>query len=161
MKKIFLLCAAIFMFLIPLAPVTHALSDDRLTVYQTLFTSSMPMVSANNRFSMQFNVYGDLQLWDNRNRKMIWNNNVSDTRIQKLKIDYYSGRLVISDNQGTPYWTSDNKAWATAWYGADNVPVNLRGNVLIMQNDGNLVLYNNENPSAGWYPVWASNTGGH
>ncbi|WKL02052.1 hypothetical protein Q0F98_37930 [Paenibacillus amylolyticus] len=40
------------------------------------------------------------------------------------------------------------------------MPANLRGNVLIMQTDGNLVLYNNENPALGWYPVWASNTGG-
>lgn len=35
------------------------------------------------------------------------------------------------DPQKTPYWTSDNLAWAKEWYGADNVPANLRGNVLI------------------------------
>ncbi|MFE6076250.1 hypothetical protein ACFVQB_17365 [Paenibacillus sp. NPDC057886] len=159
MKKVVLLFAAIFMFLLSIAPSASA-AGDRL-IYDIMYNNSIPLVSSNNRFSLQYNVYGDLQLWDNRTRTMLWNTKTSDTRINHFKIDYWSGKLVLQDPQNTPYWTSDNKAWSTAWYGADNVPPNLRGNVLIVQNDGNLVLYNTETPSTGWYPVWASNTGGH
>ncbi|MDN4602873.1 hypothetical protein P5G61_16665 [Paenibacillus sp. F6_3S_P_1C] len=161
MKKVFLSCLAILMFLIPFSPVTSAASGDRL-IYDTMYNvAGGGLVSNNNRFSFQFDNWGDAQIWDVKTRTMIWNSKTKDTRIHKLQINYFSGKLVISDPQNTPYWTSDNLAWAKAWYGADNVPANFRGNVLIMQTDGNLVLYNNENPALGWYPVWASNTGGH
>ncbi|MEK4365826.1 hypothetical protein MKX68_25630 [Paenibacillus sp. FSL M8-0212] len=160
MKKVFLSCLAMLIFLIPFSPVTSA-SGDRL-IYDTMYNvAGRGLVSDNNRFSFQFDNWGDAQLWDVKTRTMLWNSKTKDMRIHKLQIRYFSGKLEISDPQNTPYWTSDNLAWAKAWYGADNVPANLRGNVLIMQNDGNLVLYNNENPAMGWYPVWASNTGGH
>ncbi|AEI41674.1 hypothetical protein KNP414_03116 [Paenibacillus mucilaginosus KNP414] len=40
------------------------------------------------------------------------------------------------------------------------MPTNLSGDLLIVQDDGNLVLYNTKDTARGWYPVWASNTYG-
>lgn len=159
-KKVFLSSLTLLMFLISLSPTAFAVSGDRIT-YEILYTGAGGwLVSNDNRFVLQFDNYGDGFIWDVKGKKKIWNTNTRDTRISKLQIDYYSGKIVLSDSQNTPYWMSDNLGWAKAAYGESNVPANLRGNVLIMQTDGNLVLYNNENPYLGWYPVWASNTGG-
>ncbi|GGF91102.1 hypothetical protein GCM10010912_40210 [Paenibacillus albidus] len=159
MKKIILLIFAVFMLQLPIAPATFA-AGERLTTSETMYNNAIPLVSNNITYSLQFSAAGDLQLWNNRTRTMLWNTKTSDLRISQLRIDQYSGKLKLMDAYNTPYWTSDNSAWANAWYGQGNVPVNLVGDLLIVQNDGNLVLYNTKNVGIGWYPVWASNTGG-
>jgi hypothetical protein len=54
MKKVFLTCLAILMFLIPFSPVTSAASGDRL-IYDTMYNvAGGGLVSNNNRFSFQF-----------------------------------------------------------------------------------------------------------
>ncbi|WP_440113645.1 hypothetical protein [Paenibacillus sp. QZ-Y1] len=159
MKKIILLLFAVFMIQLPIAPATFA-AGERLTVRETFTANAIPLRSNNMTYSLEFMPSGDIQLWNNRTHTMIWHTNTRDLRISQLSIDHYNGRLKLMDWNNTPYWTSDNNAWANAWYGQGNVPVNLVGDLLIVQDDGNLVLYNTKNLSIGWYPVWASNTGG-
>lgn len=159
MKKITLLFFAAFMLLLPVSPRTFAYGE-RLTVYESFIMNSNPLVSNNITYSLNFTTSGDIQLWNNRKRTMLWHTNTRDLRISQLRIDQYNGRLKLMDVNNTPYWTSDNDAWANAWYGPNNVPANLRGDLLIVQDDGNLVLYNTKDLNRGWYPVWASNTGG-
>ncbi|MDQ0658313.1 hypothetical protein [Paenibacillus sp. W2I17] len=158
MKKTFLLSLAMFLLLLPFSSTTFAFQE-RLTVSDTMHTAGR-LVSNNNTYIMGLNGFGVLELRNVRNKTLLWNTNVKDLRINMLIIDQYNGRLKLTDYSNTPYWTSDNQAWANAWYGPGNVPENLVGDLLIMQNDGNLVLYNTKNIAKGWYPVWATNTGG-
>ncbi|ETT63273.1 hypothetical protein C173_23297 [Paenibacillus sp. FSL R7-277] len=157
MKKIFLLLFAVLMIQLPIASATFAFGE-RLTVRERFIGNASPLVSNNMKYILNFMPSGDIQLWNNHKRTMIWHTNTSDFRISQLAIDQYNGRLKLMDWNNTPFWTSDNNAWATAWYGQGNVPVNLVGDLLIVQDDGNLVLYNTKNVGLGWYPVWASNT---
>lgn len=60
MKKVFLSCLAMLIFLIPFSPVTSA-SGDRL-IYDTMYNvAGRGLVSDNNRFSFQFDNWGDAQ----------------------------------------------------------------------------------------------------
>ncbi|MGQ8873443.1 hypothetical protein [Paenibacillus sp. TSA_86.1] len=60
-------------------------------------------------------------------------------------------------------WSMNTEAWIPGHHGS-GLPVNTTGDTLIMQSDGNLVLYNttltNQYYPNSWIPVWASNTGG-
>ncbi|MEK3773880.1 hypothetical protein MHI48_05595 [Paenibacillus sp. FSL H7-0942] len=158
MKKTFLLSLAMFLLLLPFSSTTFAFQE-RLTVSENM-TFTTRLLSDNSRYLFNFNVQGDVELRNVKKKTLIWSTNLKERRVVMLVIDQYNGRLKLTDYSNTPYWTSDNQAWANAWYGPGNVPENLVGDLLIMQNDGNLVLYNTKNIAKGWYPVWATNTGG-
>ncbi|WP_338551457.1 hypothetical protein [Paenibacillus sp. KS-LC4] len=59
-------------------------------------------------------------------------------------------------------WFTDTASWISK--NGRGLPTNTTGDTLIMQNDGNLVLYNSTlttiNYPNSWIPVWASNTTG-
>ncbi|PQP84747.1 hypothetical protein C0Q44_09525 [Paenibacillus sp. PCH8] len=159
MKKTIILAVTLFMLLLSVAPSTFA-AGDRLTTRETFNIAVSPLVSNNLAYALYFTPSGDIQLRNVRSHKILWNTKTKNLNIFQFRIDQYSGKLTLTDIKNTPYWTSDNKAWATAWYGQGNEPENLKGDLLLVQEDGNLVLYNTINLDRGWYPVWASNTTG-
>lgn len=60
-------------------------------------------------------------------------------------------------------WIANTASWISTHHG-NTLPTDTTGDTLIMQSDGNLVLYNttltNSQYPNSWIPVWASNTGG-
>ncbi|NRR01829.1 hypothetical protein HP570_06315 [Brevibacillus sp. RS1.1] len=154
MKKIALLLFAVFMIQLHFTSATFAFWNDRLKPNQEMTGSLM---SINGKYQLGFNVYNGLQL-KNRSNTVLWSVNTNRAG-HSLKLDFYSGKLVLLRGNGDPLWYSDNAAWSNIHY-QGKPPVNLRGDLMIMQDDGNLVLYNTTDLNQGWYPVWASNTGG-
>ncbi|MFX3645728.1 MAG: hypothetical protein ACE3K2_24100 [Paenibacillus sp.] len=84
------------------------------------------------------------------------------------KFEYYYGwgydRVwVIDTSTLQSIWTPNTLSWIPGHHGS-SLPTNTTGDTLVMQSDGNLVLYNttltNSNYPNSWIPVWASNTGG-
>ncbi|WP_336763316.1 hypothetical protein [Paenibacillus sp. USHLN196] len=84
------------------------------------------------------------------------------------KFEYYTGwgydKVWVIDTsilQGV--WSANTASWIPGHHGS-SLPANTTGDTLVMQSDGNLVLYNttltNSNYPNSWIPVWASNTGG-
>ncbi|WP_340015098.1 hypothetical protein [Paenibacillus sp. FSL K6-1318] len=84
------------------------------------------------------------------------------------KFEYYTGwgydRVwVIDTSTLQSIWTPNTISWIPGHHGS-SLPTNTTGDSLVMQSDGNLVLYNttltNDYYPNSWIPVWASNTGG-
>jgi len=84
------------------------------------------------------------------------------------KYEYYWGPgfdnvLVFDTTKQVDAWIANTEAWIPGHHGSA-LPTNTTGDTFVMQNDGNLVLYNttltNEYYPNSWIPVWASNTGG-
>ncbi|WP_127531351.1 hypothetical protein [Paenibacillus kobensis] len=82
--------------------------------------------------------------------------------------EYYLGwgydQVWVTDTSTRlPIWSTDTASWIQAHHGS-GLPATTTGDTLVMQNDGNLVLYNTTLTNAyypnSWIPVWASNTGG-
>ncbi|MFA4137722.1 MULTISPECIES: hypothetical protein [unclassified Brevibacillus] len=160
MKKIALLLIAVFMIQLHFTSATFAgVGEDRIRAGQELSNIGW-LTSINNKYTLRFSVYNDLQIkrYNPKPTTVIWSLNTNRAG-NSLKLDYYSGKLVILRGNGDPLWYSDNAAWSNIHY-QGKPPVNLRGDLMIMQDDGNLVLYNTTDLNQGWYPVWASNTGG-
>ncbi|WP_409175499.1 hypothetical protein [Brevibacillus fortis] len=157
MKKIILLLFAVFMLQLHFTSATFAYGGDRIKVGQQIDKAGR-IVSSNNKYFFQLTAVGNLELWrrDPKPATLLWTKQTNDWGMSYLKIDYYSGKLVLMHANGTPSWYSDNAAWSSSRHPAGT---NLRGDLLIMQDDGNLVLYNTTDLNKGWYPVWASDTG--
>ncbi|GAB1529862.1 MULTISPECIES: hypothetical protein [Brevibacillus] len=155
MKKIALLLFAVFMIQLHFTSATFAFGIDRLKPNQEM---TGWLTSINGKYELGFTVRQDLQIKKTRSNTVLWSVNTNGVG-HSLKLDYYSGKLVLLRGNGDPLWYSDNAAWSNIHY-QGKPPVNLRGDLMIMQDDGNLVLYNTTDLNQGWYPVWASNTGG-
>ncbi|MBY0088449.1 MULTISPECIES: hypothetical protein [Brevibacillus] len=159
MKKIILLLFTVFMLQLHFTSAALAFGSDRIKVGEQLCNGCL-LQSSNNTYYIQI-WRGNLELWKRfpRPETLLWTKQTNDKwGNHYLKIDYYSGKLVLSRANGDPAWYSDNAAWSNIHY-QGKPPANLRGDILIMQDDGNLVLYNTTDLNQGWYPVWASDTG--
>ncbi|WP_426451283.1 hypothetical protein ACP26L_04030 [Paenibacillus sp. S-38] len=109
--------------------------------------------SSNGRYLLMF-VVENVELYDTVERKTLWVGRTGSLH-QGLEI---SPDGKVSSRWGSLYiWQSDNQAYANIHY-QGNPPANLKGDQLIVQDDGNLVLYNTKDPNKGWYPVWATDT---
>jgi hypothetical protein len=84
------------------------------------------------------------------------------------KFEYYTGWgwdkvLMIDTSVQVAAWSPNTTSWIPGHHGS-SLPANTTGDTLVMQSDGNLVLYNttltNDYYPNSWIPVWASNTGG-
>lgn len=84
------------------------------------------------------------------------------------KYEYYWGPgwdtvLVTDTTKLVDAWFANTAAWIPGHHGS-GLSADTTGDTLIMQSDGNLVLYNttltNDYYPNSWIPVWASNTGG-
>ncbi|MBG9945238.1 hypothetical protein ABE237_13560 [Brevibacillus formosus] len=153
MKKIALLLFAVFMIQLHFTSATFA-SGDRIRAGQALEHGAW-LTSMNSKYQLSFSVYRVLRIEKTRSDTILWSVNTNGVG-HSLKLDFYSGKLVLLRANGDPLWYSDNAAWSSSRHPAGT---NLRGDLLIMQDDGNLVLYNTTDLNKGWYPVWASDTG--
>ncbi|SFE82202.1 hypothetical protein SAMN04487969_107128 [Paenibacillus algorifonticola] len=84
------------------------------------------------------------------------------------KYEYYTGWgydkvWVINTSILQAAWFANTASWIPTHHGS-GLPADTTGDTLVMQNDGNLVLYNTTMTNSyypnSYIPVWASNTGG-
>ncbi|MCZ8522246.1 MULTISPECIES: hypothetical protein [Paenibacillus] len=168
MKKLTFLLLAVFMLQFSL--VSAASAKDSLANGETL-AAGQQLTSNDGRFFLKMQTDGNLVLYTSSGQSY-WSTSTNKatiriydpfcgcTRVRTAdKLVLEGGSLVIKIVQN-PVWRSDNLAFSKMWYQGTNqpLPANLYGDKLIMQDDGNLVLYNTT--SGSWYPVWASHTGG-
>ncbi|AFC28894.1 hypothetical protein [Paenibacillus mucilaginosus] len=168
MKKFTLILSAALM--LQFSIVSAAFAKNTLVNGETL-RKGQTLQSNNGVYSLQFKTDGNLVLYKN-NTTMLWQSGTAGARkylttFQGFQfytypeiLELYNGSIqIIDDVTYYAFWKSDNKAFSTMWYGQGNVPTNLYGDRLVVQDDGNLVLYNTS-ASSSPYPVWASHTGG-
>lgn len=160
--------------MLQLPVVSEAFAADTLTSGQTL-SHDGSLTSSDGRFALVMQWDGNLvlynagtSLWDSDTRGDyyewydalygIWRKDYAEV----LRLDY--GFLKITDMSNTrPFWSADISKWMASHYTPPMIyPTGLVGDKLIVQNDGNVVLYDTTGNSGGqWLPVWATNTGGH
>ncbi|MCG7216881.1 hypothetical protein [Paenibacillus mucilaginosus] len=180
MKKFVLMLVAVFMLQISFTAAAFA--KDRLYPGETL-TKGQSLVSNNGRFELRFQFDGNLVLYKD-NTKAIWASGTNGACFRNPGDPLFGDRcldwptyvlftpsragtmgLVISNNTFNSYqfWATDNAGWInnSGHYSNKPKPENKNANILIVQDDGNVVLYN-ESPYLVElpYPVWATNTGG-
>ncbi|WP_426445280.1 hypothetical protein ACP26L_18595 [Paenibacillus sp. S-38] len=175
MKKLSFLLLAVFM--LQFSIVSAAFAKDRIVVGEKLDIGTS-LVSNNGVFSLHMQADGNLVLYKNRNTPL-WSTNTDGANYRYY--DPLAGRyftawphhlhfaptpdgnvIKVSDStERVAFWNSDNRQWSNKHYSyIGNMPTNLSGDTLVVQDDGNLVLVNTKDPVRGWYPVWASNTYG-
>lgn len=120
-------------------PVQPAGRTDRLTPNQGSWRGGVTLTSADGRFwaTLQGSD-GNLVVYQN-GHGAIW---AMGSRDDDFLVNQGDGNLVVYKARGGAVWASN-----TAGNGACT---------LVMQNDGNLVLYLNSDGR----PIWATNTGG-
>lgn len=172
---------ALSMLQIPAA--TSAFAADTLHPGETLSNNGM-LVSSDGRFALDMQSDGNLVLYNAG--YSLWSSHTSGAwynpdpfyspwssdpfnwiqgqytvTAQVLRLDY-SGNLYVSDAKNTrSFWLADTNSWMNSWYRPPMIkPTGLVGDTLIVQNDGNCVLYDTVHSGGTWMPVWATNTGG-
>lgn len=112
---------------------------------------------------------GTLKVWDDL-RGWVWQSTTATYPNAKLVIQH-DGDVVIKDANGNPAWRSNTATRDApegavglapgATLGAGSYKTTLSGRFrLIMQTDGNLVVYDLGANRTGYTPIWASNTVG-
>ncbi|MBL0388284.1 hypothetical protein JJB07_16895 [Tumebacillus sp. ITR2] len=162
---------------------SSAFASDTLHPGETLSNNGM-LVSADGRFALDMQSDGNLDLYNNGNA--LWSSHTNGAWYnpnpfyspfstdpsmyvyaqftvwaQVLRLDN-SGVLRITDAGNThTFWVADTNTWMTNWYHPPMIkPTGLVGDTLIVQSDGNCVLYDTVHGGGSWMPVWATNTGG-
>ncbi|MDN4616687.1 hypothetical protein QCD85_01165 [Paenibacillus sp. PsM32] len=163
--KFVLVLLAVFMLQFNHASAASAKST--LNVGETLAKGQM-LSSPSGRFNLVMQNDGNLVLYRDAGIPM-WDTNTDgdvfryyDTFLGR-EFQRYPEALTLLPNtlrvtdpsKGIAFWTADVKGWSNAHY-KGNVPAGLIGDSLVVQDDGNVVLY-----ATGKGPVWASNTGGY
>lgn len=95
---------------------------------------------AAGKYLLRFTGSGNLEVWNNGSRKLLWQSGTVGRNAAKLAMQV-DGNLVIYD-------TGQKAIWAS---GTDNNP----SAYLAMQEDGNLVIYSRDNR-----PLWNTATVG-
>ncbi|AFC30189.1 hypothetical protein PM3016_3344 [Paenibacillus mucilaginosus 3016] len=175
MKKLTFLLLAVFM--LQFSIVSAAFAKDTLVPGEKLVEGTY-LVSKNGVFSLHMQWDGNLVLYKNGSTPL-WSTDTDGVNYRYF--DPLAGRyftawphhlhfastpdgtvIRLSDStERVQFWNSNNRPWSNKHYSyIGNMPTNLSGDLLIVQDDGNLVLYNTKDTARGWYPVWASNTYG-
>ncbi|KAH8660616.1 hypothetical protein BX600DRAFT_499738 [Xylariales sp. PMI_506] len=115
--------------------------SDRLSEGQYLRVDES-LYDATGRYNVTLQRDGNLVIYDNENEKSLWASGTSGQANPNSLVVQSDSNTCLYDKAGKPYWATDT------WKQSDG------GLVLIMQDDGNLVLYGNPNNKV----VWASNT---
>jgi lysophospholipase L1-like esterase len=104
-----------------------------------------PIFSCDGRFELYLQDDGNMILY--QGNSILWTSESNGTTpaVATLLSD---GNFVIEDQKGKIFWQSGTAGLAGI--------AGLAGQAVVVQNDGNLVLYNS--PAATAAPVWASNT---
>lgn len=164
LKKTALILMAIFM--LQLADISAASAKSSLAVGESLTPGQM-LSSPSGRFNLVMQNDGNLVLYKDAGNP-IWDTNTDDAEYKWR--DPITGRVIYRSPQLltlTPnllrvtdqfkdytFWRADVQRWSNEHY-QGNVPAGLIGDTLVVQDDGNVVLY-----ATGKGPVWASNTNG-
>ncbi|WP_458118569.1 hypothetical protein [Paenibacillus sp. Z6-24] len=164
-SKLVLILLAVFM--LQFNHVSAASAKSTLAQGETLAKGQM-LSSPSGRFNLVMQNDGNLVLYRDAGIPM-WDSNTDDDvykyydpflgrEFQRYPeaLTLMGGTLRVTDpSKNIVFWTADTKGWSNAHY-QGNVPAGLFGDSLVVQDDGNVVLY-----ATGKGPVWASNTGGH
>ena len=97
------------------------------------------MVSSNGRYQLVLHHDGNMTLVTEA-KEVLWSSNTTGLEAFRLCIDDVSRGLCLQDRDGKVLWTLPTKSYE------------IRGDRLIVQDDGNLVFYD------GTVPSWATNT---
>lgn len=163
-KTVFILLAVM---MLQLSLVSAAFAKNSLSVGESLSPGQM-LTSNNGRFNLIMQTDGNLVLYKDAG-KSIWSTKTSGAQYYwRDPITGYTirrtpqlltlapGLLRVTDAfKDYMFWRADVQGWSNAHY-QGNVPAGLVGDALVVQDDGNVVLY-----ATGKGPVWATNTNGH
>jgi hypothetical protein len=157
-----------------LPAVSSAFAADYMVPGQTLSHDGL-LISADGRFALDMQWDGNLvlynagtSLWGSGTRGASYSfydpflNRTFTRYAEVLRLDSF-GNLSVTDMGNTAaFWRADTNAWMNSWYVPPMVkPTGLVGDRLVVQSDGNCVLYDTTgNANGSWLPVWATNTGG-
>jgi lysophospholipase L1-like esterase len=108
-------------------------------------TPDHPIFSCDGRFELYLQDDGNMILYEGNT--ILWTSQ-SEGHTPSVATLLADGNFVIEGQNGQIFWQTGTAGLAG--------PAGLSGQALIVQNDGNLVLYNS--PSATASPIWASNT---
>ena len=129
----------------------------------TSFEKDKRYYSEDNRYAMVFQSDGNLVVYKfaaKESYKAIWNSGTVG-RAVKTCVFQHDGNLVMYDYAGKAIWDSNtdakNREGKGFGFKADRFFPAGGGNWMVMQSDGNLVVYGNSYPSTG-YPRWSSNS---
>ena len=102
------------------------------------------LISVNNRYNFKFQLDGDLVVYDNIAGKSLWSSHTKGSQANYLVMQS-NGNLVLSTTAGFPVWAS-------------NTPSTPGQLSLLMQDDGNLVIYRGKLNIVNAVPIWETNT---
>ncbi|MCZ8518397.1 MULTISPECIES: hypothetical protein [Paenibacillus] len=156
MKKISLLLFAALMLQLTL--VSAAFAKDTLFPGEKI-RAGESLQSQNGRFTLVMQNDGNLVLYQD-NSSAIWSVKTDNSMFEANTFGF-DGQAYLEGDY--PFykgvnWISSNYNWTER---SGRVPsgTNYYGDFLVVQGDGNVVIYNTDNPND-VYPVWASDTGG-
>ncbi|WP_176560149.1 hypothetical protein [Brevibacillus dissolubilis] len=185
MKKFSLILLAISLFQISI--VSAASAKSMLYAGETLEKGQV-LTSSNGIYSLIWQTDNNLVLYKNYNGSTtsLWSSNTVGYYVETPKggdgsyygydrhyPDYvgfgimksiYSSQTwpqalgLIERSTGMVVYRFAPENWTKANYASGSVPSDLTGDVLNVQDDGNVVVYNTKHGN--WYPVWATNTAG-
>lgn len=126
----------LFATLVSLTPaIVHA--ADRLNPGELLRAETEQQItSANGQYRLIMQKHGNLVLYDDARRQLLWESNTRGQRVDRV-IMQRDGNLVLYLRNGQPAWASNTAGKP--------------GSYLLIQNDGNMVIYQPQG-------VWASDT---
>ncbi|QDS33754.1 hypothetical protein [Brevibacillus brevis] len=178
MKKFSLILFAVFMLQFSIVSAVSAKST--LKVGETLEKGQV-LTSDNGIYSLIMQNDGNLVLYKNFNNSTtsLWASGTAKFHADYIDPatgyykSYYPEYLGFAKTlnfpvalglqergKGYTIWRFAPEDWAPRHYGKSNVPADLTGDILVVQDDGNAVVYNTKHADKGWYPVWATNTYG-
>ncbi|MCZ8518385.1 MULTISPECIES: hypothetical protein [Paenibacillus] len=169
MKKLALILSAVFMLQFSILSSAFALglndpvyySKNALSIGGTL-EAGQSLKSNNGTFSLVMQRDGNLVLYKNGGTP-IWS--VKTDKLMFPANTLKVGPQIVVSYTSSFYnslsWFSDNYKWSIA-SGRYPEGTEYYGQVMIVQDDGNVVLYNTKGTTdqSVWYPVWASDTAG-
>jgi hypothetical protein len=100
--------------------------------------------SVNSRYSFKFQLDGDLVVYDNAAGKPLWSSNTKGSQANRLVMQN-DGHLVLITKDDSLVWSSNKTSTQGDYF-------------LLMQDDGNLVIYQGKLYNESAVPIWATQT---
>jgi hypothetical protein len=123
------------------------------TIYgNTILRVDQHYYSENGQYYFAFQNDGNLVIYRAQNNAVLWSSGTNNRNVIKAEFQR-DGNLVLTDNSGRPVWDAfRNQYFKTGDVVESTATRRARGsrNALIMQNDGNLVIYSGVGKSVKW-----------
>ncbi|MFD1989999.1 hypothetical protein ACFSGI_08515 [Paenibacillus nicotianae] len=165
-RKTTLIVLAVFM--LQLCLVSAAFAKNSLSPGETL-AKDQKLTSTNGRFNLVMQSDGNLVLYrdggismwstNTDGKRYRWQDPISGYVITRMPqaLTFNASSIRVTDQfRDYTFWSANPQAWSNNYY-QGKVPAGMVGEILVVQDDGNLVMYS----SGGKGPMWASDTGGH